>query len=107
MKRDKFPLGLYHNHKHDEPTMINYLIGARPRFVHSKPTLAKYDPNKYNQEMVFITKCPYCFNEFDGGDTRQFVGYDDMIHIACKPCLWKLGVRYCIHGDKIFGKGAS
>lgn len=81
------------------------------KFRHSKRTLGRYNcvehQKNYDEDSPEIFHCPYCGNYFDNGDTRFFRDEDNMIDIACKPCLWKLGITHCIHGDKIFGKGAS
>jgi uncharacterized C2H2 Zn-finger protein len=96
----------------------------RYKFKHSDSTLYKYDckenrivHNKAKkigeEDGTDLFQCPYCGQFYDNGHSRFFETVEithndirDLIDMACKPCLWKLGVRYCIHGDKIFGKGA-
>ncbi len=96
----------------------------RYKHRHSESTLYKYDC-KENRKVYYKAKrkgeeytlnmfqCGYCGQFFDNGHSRFFTTFEstsndirELIDIACKPCLWKLGIKYCIHGDKIFGKGA-
>ena len=87
----------------------------RYKFKHTPPTLTKYNcrENKIKFKKarddderfeLGLTLCGYCGQVYDNGDTRFFETKDNMIDIACKPCLWKLGVSYCACcGEKIFG----